>query len=211
MQKIDLSNWKRRAHFEFFSRMDYPHFNICFDINITNLLTVVKREKIPFYYTMIYLATVSADEIEEFRYRIRDGKVVLHDCLNPAFTDMEKDSDLFKMVTVEKGSDLKEFVRSAKAKSVSQKEYFIASDFIGRDDYIYFTSIPWISFTHISHTISLNKNDAVPRISWGKYYEKDNEIWLPFSVQVNHAFADGIHIARYKETLENNIKNISVK
>jgi chloramphenicol O-acetyltransferase type A len=209
MKEIDLSAWKRKEHYAFFSRMDYPQFNICFDLNITHLLSVIKKEKLSFYYTLIYLSTISANEVEEFKYRARDGKVVLHDTLHPAFTDMDADSDLFKMVTVHMSGSLKEFVSAAKEKSLCQKEYFIPADFIGRDDYIYFTSIPWISFTHLSHTISLNKNDSVPRISWGRYYERDSEVLLPFSVQVNHAFADGIHIGRYKEALETNMKRVS--
>ena len=208
MKEIDISAWPRRGHFLFFSGMDYPHFNICFDIDITELLPRLKARNLPFYYSMVYLAAAGANTIEEFRYRSRDGKVILHDAVTPSFTDMEKGSDLFKMVTVGLADSLDCFTKAAAAKSAAQKEPFIASDFIGRDDHIYITSIPWISFTHISHTIKLSKNDSVPRISWGKYYERDSRILLPFSVQVNHAFADGIHIARYKEALEENMSRI---
>ena len=70
------------------------------------------------------------------------------------------------------------------------------------DAILQLSHIPWIPFTHISHTISLNKNDSVPRLSWGKYYERDGRILLPYSVQVHHAFADGIHIARFRDALE---------
>jgi chloramphenicol O-acetyltransferase type A len=208
MKEIDLSIWRRKAHYDFFSRMDYPQFNICFNIDITDMLSFVKEQKISFYYAMIYLSTKSANQIEEFRYRGRDGTVILHDTLNPAFSDMDKDDDLFKMVALNTGSNLKDFVSAAKNKADAQEEYFVASDFIGRDDYIYYTSIPWISFTHISHTISLNRNDSVPRISWGKYFDNDTRVMLPFSVQAHHAFVDGIHIGKFKEVLEHTMENI---
>ncbi len=78
-----------------------------------------------------------------------------------------------------------------------QKEYFALNDHVRRDDLIYITCLPWISFTHISHTISLNKDDSVPRISWGKYFTENNKVLLPFSVQVNHALVDGVHIGQY--------------
>ena len=208
MKKIDVTTWPRREHFAFFARMDYPQFNICFDLDITGILPYVKREGLAFYQTMIYLSTLSANEVEEFRYRLRDGEVVLHDELRPSFTDMDKVSDLFRMVAADMKPTLREFVTAARAKSAAQKEYFPAADFIGKDDYIYYTSIPWISFTHLSHTISLNKNDSVPRISWGRYYEREGRTYLPYSVQVHHAFADGIHIGRYREKLEEIMKTI---
>jgi len=89
-----------------------------------------------------------------------------------------------------------------------QNDYFNLKELAGRDDLIYITCIPWISFTHLSHTISLNKNDSVPRISWGKYFMENNKVLLPFSVQVNHALVDGIHIGRYFLKLQNYIDNL---
>ena len=208
MKEISINDWKRKEHFAFFSGMDYPHINICFNVDITDLIFKIREEKYPLYYTLIYLSTISANQVEEFRYRIRDDKVILHESLNPSFTEMDDDTDLFKMVTVEMRDSLKDFIDAAKNKSDRQKEYFVPADFINRDDYIFFTSIPWISFTHISHTINLNKNDSVPRISWGKHFKEASTIWLPYSVQVNHSFADGIHVGQFKEVLENNINMI---
>jgi chloramphenicol O-acetyltransferase type A len=208
MKEIDIEQWNRKEHFRFFARMDYPHFNLCFDLDISDFLAYVKKKNLSFYYSMVFASNEAANNMEEFRYRIRGEKVILHESLRPAFTDMDKGSDLFKMVAVDQYPGLEEFVSAAAEKSRLQKEYFPASDFIGNDDFIYYTTIPWISFTHISHTISLNKNDSVPRISWGRYYGKEGKTMLPFSVQVHHGFADGVHIGRYKDTLERTMKRI---
>lgn len=62
--------------------------------------------------------------------------------------------------------------------------------------------IPWVSFTHISHTDSDKKDNATPLFDWGKYYEKDSKIFLPFSVQVHHSFVDGVHIGKMAEKLQ---------
>lgn len=202
---IDLENWKRREHFEFFYQMDYPQYNICANIDITQFLRFVKENKLPFYYAMIYAATKVTDECENFRYRVREGKqVILHDKLHPSFTDMsaDADDDLFKFVTLDLEGRLFDFIKNAKELSARQKLYFDYEPLAGRDDFIYITCIPWISFTHLSHTISINRNDAVPRISWGKYFEQDGKTLLPFSVQVHHAFVDGVHVGRYFEKLQ---------
>lgn len=207
MEFIDLDTWNRKEHFDFFHRMDYPQFNICANIDVTHFLNFVKNKGISFYYAMIYVSTKATNEVPNFRYRIRDDKVVLHDKLHPSFTELNND-DLFKFVTVEMKDDLFEFVKLSEEKSKNQQANFVFEELAGRDDFIYITCIPWIAFTHLSHTISLNKNDSVPRISWGKYFSDNQKVLLPFSVQVNHALIDGIHIGRYFTHLQNTLDSL---
>jgi chloramphenicol O-acetyltransferase type A len=211
MKEIDLANWKRRGHYDFFHRMDYPQYNICMNIDVTNFLRFTRENELSFYYAMIFASTTVLNQIENFKYRIRDDKVVLHDVIHPSFTDMDKngDDDLFKMVTVDLTDDIATFVRSTKETSENQTAYFAPEKLVGRDDLTYITCLPWISFTHISHTISLNNNDSVPRLSWGKYFQQGEKTLLPFSVQVNHALVDGLHVGEYIEQLQKYIDSFA--
>jgi len=199
---IDLDTWERRTHFYFFKRMDYPHYNISVNIDISNFLARTREKGIPFFYAMVYAATYALNQVEEFRYRIRGEQVVLHDMIHPSYTDMSEGTDMFKMVTVDMESSLDDFVKKAQAKSQSQTDYFVFKDVEGRDDLIYITSVQWVSFTHMSHTISFNKDDSVPRLAWGKYFGQGDKILLPFSVQAHHSFVDGIHVGRYIDCLQ---------
>ena len=205
LRYVDLDKWERKSHFEFFYRMDYPQFNICMNLDVTNLVKFVKDNNISFYYAMIFASTQTVNKSFDFKLRIRDGKVVIHDIIHPSFTDMSKDDELFKMVTVEMKGNILEFSKYAEEQSKSQNDYFCFEKLEGRDDLIYYTCIPWISFTHLSHTITINKNDSVPKISWGKYFNDGDKILLPFSVQVNHALMDGLQVGRYVEDLQNYI------
>lgn len=209
MEYINIESWKRKQHFAFFYKMDYPQYNICMDLDITHFLTFTKENKLSFYYAMIFAAMQSINKVENFRYRIREGKVVLHDKIHPSFTEMDNtDDELFKMVTTELTESITTFVQDAERDNENQNVYFDPQKLIGRDDLVYITSIPWISFTHLSHTISLNRNDAVPRISWGKYYENGDKVWLPFSVQVHHALVDGVHVGKYIKVLQDYLNEI---
>jgi chloramphenicol O-acetyltransferase type A len=201
MKIIDLEHWDRREQYAFFRRMDYPQFNICAPIDVTRLYDFVKDSGLPFYYVMIYAATTAANDIVNFRYRIRDGVVIEHDRVHPSFTHMDKGCDLFKYVTADMGGDMPEFIRAAQDKAQRQKGFLGDGNEESRDDVLYLTCVPWVAFTNISHTISLNKDDSVPRISWGKYYKEGGRTLLPFSVQVNHALADGVHIGKYLDAL----------
>ncbi|WP_042274509.1 chloramphenicol acetyltransferase [[Clostridium] dakarense] len=201
MQYINFDTWKRKNHYNFFEKVDNPQFNICSNIDVTNFLKFVKKNKLSFYYSMIYASTYVMNEIEDFRYKIRDGKIILHDKLQPSFTDMSPDEDLFKIVTLDLGDSIINFSNNAKEMSINQIEYFPETDF-EQDELIYFSCIPWISFTSISNEIVMDKDDSIPRISFGKYFSQDDNILLPYSIQVNHMLLDGIHIGKYMERLQ---------
>lgn len=202
MQIINFETWERTTHFNFFRRMDYPHYLICSNIDITRFLIQLRKRKISFYYGMIYAATHVLNQIKEFKYRLAGDQVILYDVIHPSFSAITDGSDLFKMVTVDMQDGIEAFVQKAKEKSERQQDYFVREDVEGRDDLVFITCIPWVSFTNLSHTISFNKDDSVPRLAWGKYFEENGKTRMPFSVQAHHAFVDGIHMGRYFETLQ---------
>jgi chloramphenicol O-acetyltransferase type A len=100
---------------------------------------------------MIFAATHTLNAVEQFRLRIRGEQVILHDTVHPSFTDMSEGSELFKMVTVDMEDALETFVLKAREKSQKQTDYFVVKDVEGRDDLIYITCFPWVSFT-VCHT-----------------------------------------------------------
>ena len=144
MKQIDLETWNRKDHFMHFSKMDYPQFNICMDIDISNFLIYTKNEKLSFYYSMIYAVSQVLNTIDNFKYRIRDGKVILHEKIHPSFTCINKDAndDLFKIITVDLVDDMAEFEKAAKETSKKQKSLFDSATSSYRDDLIYITCIP---------------------------------------------------------------------
>ncbi|MEA4908967.1 MAG: chloramphenicol acetyltransferase [Anaerolineaceae bacterium] len=202
MEIIDLNTWDRATHFNFFRRMDYPQYLICSNVDVTHFLARVREQKTSFYYAMIYAAMRALNQVKEFQYRIHGDQVVWHPTIHPSFTDIAEGSELFKIVTVDMEADIEAFVARAKAKSEGQTDYFVREDVEGRDDLAYITCIPWISFTNLSHTISFNKDDSVPRLAWGKYFEENHKTLLPFSVQAHHSFVDGIHMGKYYDQLQ---------
>ena len=199
---LEIINLDTSIHYEFFKRMDYPHYNIGVNVDITNFLDKIEENKIPFYYAMIYAATYALNQVKEFRYRIRGEQVVLHNMIHPSFADMSDGIDLFKMVTVSMEKSILDFTKKAKEKSKNQTNYFVIEDVEGRDDLTYITCVPWVSFTHLSHTISFNKDDSIPRLAWGKHFKESDKILLPFSVQAHHSFVDGIHMGKYIDCLQ---------
>ena len=196
---VDESKWKRAAHCAVFRNCVEPSFCVTFELDITHFIKRVKSLGYSFTMAMIYAVTKCANEIEEFRYRFVDGKVVLFDNIDTAFTYLDKDSQLFKVVNVKMQESMAQYVSIAKQTAEKQKEYFTGP--LGNDVF-QFSALPWIPYTHISHTNSGKKDNATPLFDWGKYFERDSKIIMPFSVQAHHSLVDGVHIGALYESIQ---------
>lgn len=209
MQYVDIENWKRKSHYHFFRQMDYPHFNLCANVDISNLYALLKEKDLPFFMTMVYFTTRVANSIEEFRYRIRGSQVVVHDLVHPSFTLLAQ-PEVFNFCTAQYREDIAKFYQEAKRKIAQLEEKADLEDDPLRDDLLYITSIPWVSFTSITHPIHMHPADCVPRVSWGKFFGEGGKIKLPLSVQVHHALMDGLHVGKYFTALQELLDDPSV-
>jgi chloramphenicol O-acetyltransferase type A len=196
MHTIDLATWPRRKHFEVFRGFDYPHINLCANVEITALQAFVKQRSLSLNITLVYLFARVANAIPEFRYRIRAGQVVEHDVVHPSSTIMTED-DLFSFCTIQYVADYAAFAAQAAAVIEQMKQQPRLEDEPGQDDLLFLSSIPWVSFTGLQHPIHMHPVDSVPRISWGKFFAEGKAVKMPLSVQVHHALMDGIHLGRY--------------
>lgn len=196
---INEATWERAMHCMVFRNSVEPAFCVTFEADVTELKKYVKDNNISFTLAMVYAVCRCANQIEAFRYRFVDGKIVLFDNIDTAFTYLNKKTNLFKVVSVPMMGDLKEYCINAKKIADEQEEYFMGS--LGNDVF-QCSPMPWVTYTHISHTNSGKKDNATPLFDWGKYYVKDGRIMMPISVQAHHSFVDGIHIGEYVDLLE---------
>lgn len=196
---IDEKNWERAMHCMVFRNNVEPAFCVTFEVDITNFLQKIRQKKFSFTLAMVYAVCKCANEIEAFRYRFLDGNIVLFDSIDTAFTYINPESELFKVVNVPMQDSMEAYVKLAVKTVKEQSQYFIGP--LGNDVF-QCSPMPWITYTHISHTNSGKKDNATPLFDWGKYYEKDGRVVMPLSVQVHHSFVDGIHIGKFANGLQ---------
>ena len=144
-----------------------------------------------------FCVTYEAD-ITRFRGVVRKLGVSFR--IDTAFTYLNKDTGLFKVVNVPMTDDLRAYCGLAEKTAREQEEYFTGP--LGNDVF-QCSPMPWVTYTHISHTNSGKKDNATPLFDWGKYCEKDGKIVIPISVQAHHSFVDGIHIGQFADKLQN--------
>jgi chloramphenicol O-acetyltransferase type A len=196
MPTIDLETWPRRDHFEFFSGFDSPHFNMCANMDLTAFLPAVKQRALSFTVAVVYVLARTANEIPEFRYRIRAGEVIELEVVHPSLTILTEDG-LFGFCSIDYAEDFRRFAAQAAERIARAKAHQSLDDGPEPDALLYMTAIPWVSFTSFMHPLHLHPVDSVPRFAWGKYFEDGECLKMPLSVQAHHALMDGLHMGRF--------------
>ena len=200
---IDLATWPRREVFEFYLPFDKPYFNVCTQLDVTRLLEELKtRERTSVSLTYHYLALRAANEIEPFRYRLRQGRVLVHDVINGG-TTLILPNETFTLVYFDYAESFSKFMQSATEAVENTRN----GDWAFRprhddDARLHCTTLPWIAFTSFSHARRWGREDSVPKISFGKFIKDNDRTLLPFSVEVHHSLMDGLHVGRYIERIE---------
>lgn len=199
---LDLATWARRELFEFYRDFDKPYFNVCMRLDVTNLIKELRNHPdISLALTYHYFALKAANEIEQFRYRLRDGQVLVHDVINGGTTLMLP-NETFTLVYFDYAQTFAEFIDPAQRAVEEMKKDPVFEPRHEDDARIHCTTLPWISFTSFSHARNWRREDSVPKISFGKFTQENDRTLMPFSVEVHHALVDGLHVGRYVTRIE---------
>ena len=201
MRTIDVQTWARREHFEFLSTFDLPHFGMCANVDLTAFYPAVKERGASITVAIAYVLARAANAIPGFRQRIRGADVVEHEVVHPSWTVL-READLFTFCTVEYAEEFSLFAARAAEQMAYLKEHPALEDEPGRDDLLFMTAIPWVSFTSFVHPLGTHPPDSVPRFAWGKFYEQDGALKMPLSVQGHHALMDGVHVGAYYDLVQ---------
>ena len=199
---LDVTNWARREVFEFFYSFDKPYFNLCTQLDVSKLLALLRdRHDVSISLAYHYFALRAANEIEPFRYRLREGKVLVHDVIHGGTTVMLPNEN-FTLAYFQYEANFEKFIEQA-TRAVND---VLSGDGAFRpnpsDDRIHFTTLPWVSFTSFSHARNWGREDSIPKIAFGKFVRENQRTLLPFSVEVHHALMDGLHVGHYVARIE---------
>jgi chloramphenicol O-acetyltransferase type A len=198
---LDLENWSRRELFEFFIGYSNPYFNVCMQMDITELLAFVRARSIKVSLAIHYFALRVANEIEPFRYRLKDGNVVVFDAVHGGTTVLLP-NESFAYAYYEYTPDFEKFINDMGNAVEEVRTGTGPLKPTKRDDVIYHTTLPWIPFTSFMHARTKGRGDSIPRIVFGKFMKQGERTMMPISVEVHHALMDGLHVGRYLDRLE---------
>lgn len=204
---LDMKTYKRSSHFAYFCSLAYPYVGVTANVDITEFLAEVKREKLPLFLTVCYCAAQAANSIPEFRQRIKDAGIVEYDWCKTSHTVALEDGT-YCYCALDGNMPLAEFLPYAgKEQEIARQRNSIeeAEDALGE---IFISTLPWLSYTSLIQPVPMPA-DSNPRITWGKYFVREGRTLLPVTVLCHHALVDGIHIASFYEKLQKEILTVA--
>ena len=164
-------------------------------------------QRIPFSIGCLYFSIATANEIREFRFRMIGEKVVEFDTVEATQTILNEDNT-FSFCYFPMRDSLEKFVRSgieSREKYQTLRTFDVEAD---RIDMIYYSVIPWVSFTSFKHANSGDNRQTVPRMVFGKLFQDGQRRLMPFSVEAHHALMDGYHVGRYFSLFQEKLDSV---
>ena len=99
---------------------------------------------------------------------------------------------------------IKEFIETQN-KFLEDKQYKTENDM----DEIWLSCSPWFTFSSLIPPF--NKEITIPQFIWDKYQKEEDKYYINLMILVHHGFADGSHIGKFINKLEENIKEFEDK
>jgi chloramphenicol O-acetyltransferase type A len=200
-RKLDIDQWSRRDHFNFFRQFEEPFFGVCVNIDCTAAYRKAKESNVSFFLYYLYQSLAAANAIEPFRYRIKNDEVWVYDRVNASPT-INRPDGTFGFSYMDYYESLEDFIGYAQQEIARVQGSTGLIPAISGENVIHYSSIPWINFTQLSHARSFSFKDSCPKISFGKMTEENGRRTMPVSIHVHHALMDGYHVGQYVELFQ---------
>lgn len=195
----------RKDHFAYFQGMGYPYLGVTVNVDLTDWQAAVKAKGLPFFHSFLYAVANAANRVPQLRRRIKDGSVIEFDqCLSSYTVALENGA--YGYCTLKTDLPFEEFLEYARTEQ--QKAVAQASIDDGEDALALFfiSSLPWFSYTALVQPVP-HPADSNPRITWGRSFVQEKKTWIPVSLLCHHALVDGIHLNRFFEQLDTQLKD----
>ena len=194
-REIDMTRDPRRTHFAYFSAMPNPYVGVTVEVDVTACWALSRRRGCSFFLCCLYAAVQAANRVPQLRQRIVDGRVVEFDACRSSHTVSLPDGT-YTYCTVDCGGPFDAFLPRAQA-AVAAAQQCSGIDTGADETELYFVScLPWLRFTSLVQPTP-TPADSNPRLTFGQMFQRDGRRYMPLAVLVNHALADGAHIAQF--------------
>jgi len=211
-KNLDISQWKRKNHFDFYKNFTDPYFNLCCEIDVTNAVKFAKTQHYSIFSTLLYLSAKACNQVTALKLRLtKEQGVEQFNIVHPAATLLTKD-ETFTFCNFLYEDDLHAFVKQVEQERIKALQQQSLSQVINRPEHIFYSVIPWLAFTGYKHA-SNGAGIGHPKIVFGKIQSMGEQplqtkSTMPVSVELHHALADGLDVAKYIEKFQNNIDEL---
>lgn len=200
MREINVETWERKKQYDWFKNFSNSCYALDVRMDVTKLVQFKNENNLSFFICMLYIIVKALNSFDEMKMRLVDGKPVIFDDINPAYTVMT-DGGVFENVRHKNYKDFNEFYSVANKVIENAKKQIKTTD----ENYnpencwneYYITCLPQLDFNHMAHPMPDDKSSlSIPRICWGKFIDDNGKYELTLNITVSHMFVDGYPLSQ---------------
>lgn len=183
-----VESYHRRAQLEFFKTFDDPFYCVTFELEAAPVRRFASENGYSTFFNLCYLMTRAMRQVEDFRYRIVDGELVLFDELHFSAT-LPAAEGPYRFARFPYLDDIHEANRVA-AEAMTNGGGASGLEDPEEPNFIFYSALPKVHFTGLTHVRPNDRFEGQPRVSFGKFGDGE-ELRVPVGIMVNHIFIDG--------------------
>jgi chloramphenicol O-acetyltransferase type A len=198
---IDMENYPRRSHFDYFRSLAYPYVGFTANVDVTNLIRYAKERQASSFLAILWVAAQAANAVPELRQDIEGDCIVQYDYCDIGHTVALPDHTFCNCHTTVQ-MPLDEYLVYAKEQQEEAKLHpgFVNQD-VPENGMIFASCVPWVAFTQCIQPVPIPA-DCNPRIVFGKFIKEGGRTLMPLHIQCNHALVDGYHLGLFYHEFE---------
>ncbi len=206
---VSLDTWKRGKLFRFYIEQLRNVMSMTVDIDVTLLLSYIHKKGYKFYPTMMWIVSKVINHHDEFKYGWNEnGNLILWDFVSPYYADFHPEDEQFVKLVTEYDDDLSKF----QARFMADRERYKdlrAFDLKNIPSNTFDVScLPWMKYKNFDIHVFDEGKYLAPVVTWGKYEIENGKAIMPLSMNIHHAVADGFHLCRFFQEVQDFIHNL---
>lgn len=201
---IDMETWERREHYKYYQTLVRSSYTLTANIHITGLLEEIKKRNLKFCPVFLYITSTAVNSIKEMRMtKDASGNLGYWDECHPSYTIFHKDDCTFSDIWSEYNKDFSVFYQNCLQDMEEWKDVKGVKTKPNKpDNFTPISCLPWLSQASMAYDTPVTSPLYFPVVLFGKYFEQNGEMLIPFSAYLQHAVADGYHTSLFINTVQ---------
>ena len=198
-QLIDMDQYARRSHFNYFRSLPYPYVGVTVNVDVGVLLTFCREHGFSFYLMFLHESALAADGVRELLQRIRDGGIIEYSECPTSHTEL-LENGTYCYCTLHHHMPLRDYLQQAEAARQACRAKGNIEEDEDVESMVFISSLPWLHYSALMQPVA-GGDESNPRITWGKYEEDSSgKVLLPVTLLA--------HLAQFYKNLEQTIQEL---
>ena len=194
---IDMNTWDRKDCFNHFFNKAKCTYSITVNIDITNLHNYIRTNKLRFYPTFTWVVSKAINNYQEFKMAFdKEDRLGFFDEIGPSYSVLNDKTKVMSDLYTSFNNNFFNFYEDmANALNSYKKDTNFTTQF--QNNFFIVSCLPWFNYTSFNVNNEGSSPFLFPMVTWGKFFEESNKIFIPVTIQIHHAVADGYHCSLF--------------